>query len=602
MSKKATQALAPGQIIPTPPNFPVEWSDPDDAKLTWALSKAIKEPVPALVDTVTKVFLEGGNASFELVELPFRVRVELFSTYQYLGMVPVDAPPEVVMKGMGLLNRAAPGVFKTIMKKMGEGMSKKSEAVLDPLIARFEPYWCEELLPEIQQHLAYFESCDLRGLSLNQLQAHIAEALKRTARMGELHGIALLLMLYGLSQFEEFYTELFPGSTTLDALQLTQGLDNKTVAGDRALWRLSRTVRSQPEVLAILAEQEPERVISALETSVEGQSFLADLRTWLAEYGQRLNSVFSFLEPSWIDDPTPVIRNLQVYISQADARSEMDPTRLVAEREQAIAEARAKIAAYPQPVKDRFELLLQAAQTATIVHEDHNYWIDQRFIFQIQRIILEIGRRYVQTGMLETVNDVFYLTPDDLQNGRESTFKQLVQERQATIAHFSQVTAPPMLGTAPPFDMSDAGSVIRAIFKGELAQPSASQPAANMVQGLAGSAGVIQGPARVLHSLTDASKLQPGDILITVATEPPWTPLFATAAAVVTDNGGVLSHTAVVAREYRIPAVVGTGQATSIFRDGQLIEVDGNAGTVRVIDVEPQPEPVLVGQGNNRES
>jgi phosphoenolpyruvate synthase/pyruvate phosphate dikinase len=81
------------------------------------------------------------------------------------------------------------------------------------------------------------------------------------------------------------------------------------------------------------------------------------------------------------------------------------------------------------------------------------------------------------------------------------------------------------------------------------------------------------------------------------ATQPPWTPLFATAAAVVTDNGGVLSHTAVVAREFRIPAVVGTGRATSTFQDGQLIEVDGNAGIVRVIvEVEDsEREPALVG-------
>ncbi|MDX1417578.1 MAG: PEP-utilizing enzyme [Candidatus Promineifilaceae bacterium] len=595
MSENAAQTQAAGQPVQTPPDFPITWNDPSDAKLTWIFSSAIKEPVPALVEAVAKAFLEGGNAGYEMVELPIRVRVELFNTYQYFGMVPVDAPPEVVMKGMGLLNRAAPGVFKSIMKKMGEGMSKKSEAVLDPLVARLEPYWCEELLPEIQQHLAYFESSDLRGLSLNQLQAHMTEALKRTSRLGELHGIALLLMLYGLSQFEEFYTELFPGSTTLDALRLTQGLDNKTVAGDRALWRLSRTARSIPEVQAILTSQEPETVIAALEASTEGQSFLSDLRTWLAEYGRRLNSVFSFLEPSWIEDPTPAIRNLQAYVTQVEARPEMAPAMLAAEREQAITEARAKIAAYPQPVKDRFEMLLKAGQMATIVHEDHNFWIDQRFIYQIQRLILEFGRRYVQAGILETTYDVFYLTPEELQNGRQTNYKKKIEERKATLAHFSQVAAPPMIGTAPPFDMTDTVAVIRAIFKGEVAQPSDSQPGANMVQGLAGSAGLIRGTARVLHSLTDAKKLQPGDILITVATEPPWTPLFATAAAVVTDNGGVLSHTAVVAREYRIPAVVGTGRATSTFQDGQLIEVDGNAGIVRVVVEEAQREPVLVG-------
>jgi pyruvate,water dikinase len=116
-----------------------------------------------------------------------------------------------------------------------------------------------------------------------------------------------------------------------------------------------------------------------------------------------------------------------------------------------------------------------------------------------------------------------------------------------------------------------------------LAQPNDNPREANKVKGLAGSAGVIRGTARILHSLSDAGKLQSGDVLITVATEPPWTPLFATAGAVVTDNGGVLSHTAVVAREYRIPAVVGTGFATTTFQDGQLLEVNGNTGTVRLI-------------------
>jgi pyruvate,water dikinase len=87
----------------------------------------------------------------------------------------------------------------------------------------------------------------------------------------------------------------------------------------------------------------------------------------------------------------------------------------------------------------------------------------------------------------------------------------------------------------------------------------------------------------VIHSLQEAADLKPGDILVTESTAPPWTPLFATAGGIVTDNGGILSHCAVVAREYRIPAVVGTGRATTMLRSGQLIEVDGDAGTVRVL-------------------
>lgn len=404
-------------------------------------------------------------------------------------------------------------------------------------------------------------------------------------------------MLYAMSRFEELYCELFEGATTLDALKLTQGLNNMVMDGNRALWELSRAAESIPEVHAILTERATVDVIPALEASAACQPFLADLRAWLAEHGQRLNSVFALVEPSWLEDPTPAIQNLRAYLALPGARPEIDIATLAAEREKAVAEARAKLVNYPQPVVDRFESLLKAAQIATIVHEDHNFWIDQRFFYHIRLLIMEFGRRLAQAGSLEAVDDVFHLTPDELQNGRGVDLKGLVQERVAEIERFSQVTPPQKLGTMPPFEMEAGGPVMRAVFKGELAAPIKGQNESNTVKGFAGSAGVTRGRARVIRSLTEADRLQPGDVLIAPATEPPWTPLFATAAAVVTDNGGVLSHTAVVAREFRIPAVVGTGRATSTFSDGQLLEVDGDAGIVRVIiEVEEsEREPALVG-------
>jgi phosphohistidine swiveling domain-containing protein len=137
--------------------------------------------------------------------------------------------------------------------------------------------------------------------------------------------------------------------------------------------------------------------------------------------------------------------------------------------------------------------------------------------------------------------------------------------------------------------------MIRAMFKGELSPQNTSSPDANTITGMPGSAGVVRGRARVVHCLAEAVKLQPGDVLVTESTEPPWTPLFATAGAIVTDTGGVLSHSAVVAHEYRIPAVVGTGYATSTFHDGQWLEVDGGAGTVRLVVEEAAPEHPLAG-------
>jgi phosphohistidine swiveling domain-containing protein len=594
MSNSDTQAPTPGQLIPNPPDFSVVWDDPRDAKLTWTTIPQYKTPISPLIHAVVRAFLMGGNAGLERAGLPFEVRLVRINTYAYMGMVPKDAPPEAVMKAMGLLNRAAPGVFKMMMSKVGAGMSKQQEAALNPIIERLDAYWNDELLPEIKQHIAYFESNDLRGMSLKQLRAHLAEALERVERMGALHGV-LMPMLFAMSQFEELYCELFEGATTLDALRLTQGFDNKTMEGDRALWRLSRAARSTPEVREILSQHAAGEVIPPLEKSVAGQQFLADLRAWLAQYGQRLNSAFALGEPSWIEDPTPAIQNLQAYVAMPDLRPEMEPTALAAEREKSVAEARAKLAGYPQPIVARFETLLKAAQVAAIVHEDHNFWIDQRLFYHVRRVILEFGGRLAQAGVLDAVNDVFYLTPAELHDGRDVPMKRLVQERKTEMEQFNHVTPPPILGTMPAFEMTDGGSMVRALFKGEMSPANTSNSEMNKVKGLPGSAGMARGTARVIHSLAEAGKLQPGDVLVTVSTEPPWTPLFATASAVVTDSGGVLSHSAVVAREYRIPAVVGTGNATTTFKDGQLIEVDGNAGTVRVVVEEQVHEPALAG-------
>lgn len=589
MSTSSTQAPTAGQPIPTPPDFPIVWDDPRDAKLTWMSPPQFKTPTPPLIHAVIATFMVGGNAGFEGAGLPFQLRVERINTYPYIGMIPKAAPPEVVMKAMGLLNRAAPSMFKMMMNKVGAGMSKQQEAALNPIVERFEAYWLDELLPEIKQHIAYFESCDLRGMSLDQLRAHLAEALKRGERMGALHGV-VMPMLFAMSQFEELYCELFEGATTLDALRLTQGFDNKTMEGDRALWRLSRAARATPEVRSILSGHAAGDVIPALEKSAASQPFLADLRAWLAQYGQRLNSVFALGEPSWIEDPTPAIQNLQAYLAQPDLKPEIEQAALTAEREKAVAEARARLAGYPQPIVTRFEMLLKAAQIATIVHEDHNFWIDQRLFYHVRRLILEFGVRLAQAGTIESANDVFYLTPEELQNSRDVPLKRLVQERKAEMERFSRVTPPPLLGTAPAFEMTDGGSMIRALFKGEMTPPNTSNGEANRVKGLAGSAGVARGTARVIHSLAEAGKLQPGDVLVAIATEPPWTPLFATASAIVTDSGGVLSHSAVVAREYRIPAVVGTGHATSTFHDGQLLEVDGNKGIVQLVSEDKQSD------------
>jgi len=234
-------------------------------------------------------------------------------------------------------------------------------------------------------------------------------------------------------------------------------------------------------------------------------------------------------------------------------------------------------------VISQFEFFLRAAQEASVIREDHNFWIDFQGPFLFRQIVLEFGRRFEQAGVIDEAADVFDLTLDEVQEtaGAQSDLRGLVAERRRKRERFHTVVPPAALGTLPPGPPPDdpVGLAISKVLG--VPAPPMSDP--NELRGVPASGGVIQGRARVIHRLEEADSLQQGDILVAESTLPPWTPLFATVAAVVTDTGGVLSHAAIVAREYKIPAVVGTDMATSKIRDGQMIEVDGDLGIVRII-------------------
>ena len=144
---------------------------------------------------------------------------------------------------------------------------------------------------------------------------------------------------------------------------------------------------------------------------------------------------------------------------------------------------------------------------------------------------------------------------------------------------WSKIGPPAIFGDPPPPPEGDPMFAGLMKMFGGPAEPS-SDP--DVINGTGASAGVVQGTAKVVKNLSEASKLHEGDILVTEMTMPPWTPLFSIASAVVADTGGILSHCAIVSREYRIPCVVGTIVGTAVIKDGMRLTVDGSQGIVRI--------------------
>lgn len=578
----------PGKPIPTAPDFPVAWESPDDARLYWErqLTHYPDPMTPLEFELGVKAFtIHGLNHAAEAYDFPIRFDGRRINGYVYQTIIPVGAPPEVVIKVMNQLSRLAPGMVSSIQNKAAGAQTRKYLEKIDPVIARIGDYWNKELLPEIREHLSYWESFDLRGAAMPELLAHLEETEARTRRLGEIHFLIDFPFLLAPSMFEDLYKELFGEENGLEAYRLLQGFDNKTLEADRVLWQLSRAALARPAVRKVIEERATADVVPELERSVEGRAFLDELYAYLEEYGQRSDKFDTIGSPSWIEDPTPAIKNLKDYVGQHGRDPEAELAALDAEREWLVSKARERLKGYPQPVVNRFGSLLASAQKATVIHEDHNFWIDQRGLYQVRRVLQEFGRRLAGAGVIEDQDDVFHLTLDELRETAEA-LPELdrcgpVRERKTELECFRAIQPPRMLGTMPLGEPPD-DPMGRAIGR-FLGTPSEAEDAPGVLRGNAGSPGTVRGPAKVIRTLSEADKLREGDVLVAETTAPPWTPLFATAAAVVTDTGGVLSHCAVVAREYRIPAVVGTRTATATIKDGQLLEVEGGAGVVRVV-------------------
>jgi pyruvate,water dikinase len=191
----------------------------------------------------------------------------------------------------------------------------------------------------------------------------------------------------------------------------------------------------------------------------------------------------------------------------------------------------------------------------------------------------ELGRRFVKAGIIKKADDIFWMEKDevigaiaalDVGSALEN-FGERVAVRRAFWKRVKCVTPPPMI----PFKKKHLGFNTN-IWLAE----SEDNQGANTLKGVPTSPGKVTAPARVLRGPEDFSCMHPGDVLVAGTTTPAWTPLFAMASGVVTDIGGPLSHGSIVAREYGIPAVMGTGVATRRIRNGQTITVDGSAGTV----------------------
>ncbi len=559
MSDSSTSSPVKPTVIPIPPDFPVTWENPQEEQLTWQRNP-VHFPKPITPMTFTVAIHSGINEPMEDYELPVRFRARRINSYYYSAMLPVVALEEMAAQG------------EIAGKNIGAAMGRLAEM------------WSQEAVPELKSLLDDWKAYDLKKAGSNELLDHFDVTITRMKRMYEIHHRFTFPWLVAQSMFEDAHRELFPDVDPLETYKMLGGFPNKSVEKEQALWDLSRKIMASGTVREVFEKTAAEEVLQKLGTTAEGKSFLGEVNEYLEEWGQGICHFYEISKPSWIENPTPVIQLIKDYLITPDRDVRAEREAVVATREKAVSDARERLQGRSEEDVGRFEFLLKAAQEAAVISEDHNFYIDYGGLYQVRRVLLEIGERLTQAGTIEGPADVFYLEPDELREAMRSPgkldAKGIIAGVKAEMEHFRKIQPPVAVGTdyGPPPD-DPVSKAMGRLFSVPPDNPEGS----DVIKGNAGSSGKARGTARVILSLAEADKLHKGDVLVAHTTLPPWTQLFAKAAAVVTDVGGVLSHSAVVAREYGIPAVVSTGVGTVRIKDGQMVEVDGSAGTVRII-------------------
>ena len=462
-----------------------------------------------------------------------------------------------------------------------EELQARYERMLTTDAMRIGERWVNEWEPSLIPLLEKARNTDYSSLTDDQMLDALDEQLANLVYYWTIHGW-INLVLVPSNALTEFYNAEFSPEDPTEAYELMQGYRTKSVEAAKGLWRLSRIVKASPTLSQVFQSSEPRAIEAALDFSNEGQAFFAELRPFLDEFGWRSDGIYEIGDATWRENLAIPLNTIQGYLALGeDNDPELVFQRAAKHREHLVAAAKTKLAGQTEKLA-RFDELLNASRYNLQVTEDHSYWIDQMGIATFRHFALQFGDRLVATGLLRDREDVFFLYKAELRDAIANSvdMQQAVSSRRADIEKWAQVVPPDHLGEptpvlADPFFVSLVDKMLGLL-------PVEPSTEADVINGVAASPGVVTGPAKVVRTLVEASKLQQGDIMVCEMTLPTWVPLFATVKAVVADSGGVLSHCAIVAREFNLPAVVGTRVGTSAIKDGMTITVDGSKGRVRI--------------------
>ena len=551
-------------------------------------------PFDTLWDEVC--YLSLSQYSNRIFQVPTARGVErrIINGYVYLSPVSVADPGEVDRRLPSFMERA--GYYYKNWDELEARWKKKMEATLAELEALRIP-----ALPDVEDigvvTEAVGESTGFHLLQSYDRLIHLA------LRCWQYHFEFLNLGYAAYVSFLELAQRLFPHIPLQHVTQMISGIDVIMYRPDEELKNLARRAIALGVDQLITVGREWSELEARLRGSKDGEAWLAAVED--ARYPWFYISTgtgWYHHDRCWNDAMNVPLAGIRTYIGQLRQGVDIErPTAKVrAERDRVTAEYRELI----QAPEDRrqFDELLACAKTVFPYVENHQFYVENWFHSVFWNKVREVAAILKDHGVLRDVEDIWYLRHDEVRQvlwdvviawatgvtpRGSHTWPSEIEWRRGVMEKFQRWSAPPAIGTPPeviqePFTVMLWGITRKSL--ADWAKVAGSSDLSNVksLAGFAGSPGVASGRARVCRGVEDVGLLQDGEILVAPTLSPSWAPIFAKVRACVTDVGGVMSHAAIVCREYSLPAVVGTGHATKVIQTGAMIRVDGSSGVITI--------------------
>jgi phosphohistidine swiveling domain-containing protein len=553
---------------------------------------AFHEPVPVTpfgwVILSEQVLMVLPTVFAEFGVLIDRPEAASIGGWMYNRVVPLGAPPPGRRRG-GSRPSAPPRWLLAVLMRLHPAIRRRTlaarKAIASDLPATVIRRWTEEWRPEHQEDIRRALALDLASLSDQALATQLDHRLEVVAHPAHaMVAVAWWIVMYELG---DVCQELL-GWDTARMLNLLEGMSTTSTEPARQLAHLAQLARSKPAIRELLVRVDETTPARLAEVDAE---FARAFWDYVEANGHRAVR-YDVIDPTLAEVPHLLLRlvadQLELEFSPDDIAE--DARR---RRDHSADEARLMLASHPQADRERFERAVTRARLAYPAWEDRVWWTQSVQTALVRYLGLEIGRRLVDRGQLASVDDVFFLEAADARSAlfdgadRRETARVGKGRRAWALANPGPYTYGDPPSGEPPFDLlpPPARFVNQAVMWG-IAQffgsPGAQEE--GVVAGTPASAGRYTGTVRVVMGEHQFDKIQSGDVVVCPTTSPAWSVVFPNMGALVTDSGGILSHPAIIAREYGIPAVVDTGNATDALKDGQRVTVDGNTGLVELTD------------------